>query len=160
MADYAPIPGTKIIKANTEPYKCAELQRISLEVAPFPAPAITTIIDDNDFCLLRRHTQIVEDLSGIPDIGGAFEGETVINVNSEPYRCDELLRQTVVTATFPSPVVNTERDDNIFCKVHTSEYIEASPANSSWFRRFNHRPVCHWRIYTKVQMRPVRASDD
>ena len=126
--DYAPIPGTKIIKANTEPYKCAELQRISLEVAPFPAPAITTIIDDNDFCLLRRHTQIVEDLSGIPDIGGAFEGETVINVNSEPYRCDELLRQTVVTATFPSPVVNTERDDNIFCKVHTSEYIEASPA--------------------------------
>ena len=67
--DYAPIAGTKVLEISTVPYKCTELQRIEIKVAPFPAPEIVTEVDDNIFCKVTRHSQIVDALS-LPAIGG------------------------------------------------------------------------------------------
>ena len=47
----------------------------------------------------------------------AILGTKVLAVNTEPYKCDELQRITITVAAFPAPEIDTERDDNLFCKV-------------------------------------------
>jgi len=126
--DYAPIPGTKVIAFNSEPYKCAELQRVTITVAPFPAPVIRTEIEDNDFCEAYRNTQILtaDELvaSPLPAIGDVYGSEWVIGVDSSPYLCDSLVRTTVISATVPSVVKTSTRKDNDFCEVSVVSFID------------------------------------
>ena len=104
------------------PYKCTELQRIEIKVAPFPAPEIVTEVDDNIFCKVTRHSQIVDALS-LPQLGGTYAGQTVIAVDSASYRCDELFKQVITTAVVPGPLVSTVREDRDFCEINTDTQV-------------------------------------
>jgi hypothetical protein len=120
-----------VIDASSRSINCSDWHEYTITTAAMPTPTLVTQGITDDYC--ATSTEVKYDLTSnfttTYNQGDSYGGGVVVDWRLEPITCGAISKQTIVTASIPTPKSTSITQDPVLCEVETDRWydLDSSP---------------------------------
>jgi hypothetical protein len=115
----------KVVDTKETPLGCRGVSNYEVTYAVIPSPPRTREIEDSKYATLTVETSYdLTTTRTLPELGTVYNLEYVTAAEAVDVNCGDLRRFEVTTASIPTPYIVTTNEDNTFCQLETTTWVD------------------------------------